>query len=133
MNARCRFLPVTILSLMMVVLALLPSSAAAQDDAALSASASASTVRTAKGDLVTGDADGFAQALDEIGLDGEIMIWLKETGTPRPSAEFLLNLPALPIGSTRLSAAFVEDALSETPSRPLISIENHPFSSPHPL
>jgi hypothetical protein len=92
MNARRRFLPVTILSLLMAVLVLLPSSAA-QDGAALSASVTASTVRTAKGDLVTGDAKTFAQALDEIGLDGEIMVWLKETGTPRPSAEFLLNLP----------------------------------------
>jgi hypothetical protein len=87
MSAQHRFLPVTILALSMAVLALLPSSAAAQ------AGDTPSTVRSAKGDLVTGDAAAFAQALEEIGPDGEVMVWIKETGTPRPSAEFLLKLP----------------------------------------
>ncbi len=64
-----------------------------QDDASLSASVTASTVRTTKGDLITGDAAAFAEALKQIGPDGEVMVWIKETGTPRPSAEFLLNLP----------------------------------------
>jgi len=64
-----------------------------QDGTALSASVTASTVRTAKGDLVTANSETFAQVLEEIGLDGKILVWLKETGTPRPSAEFLLNLP----------------------------------------
>jgi hypothetical protein len=51
------------------------------------------TVRTGKGDLVTGDAATFAQALAEIGPDGKVLVWLKETGTPGPSPEFLINLP----------------------------------------
>lgn len=93
MNVRRRFLPVTILALSMAVLVLQPSSAAAQEGAVLSASITASTVRTAKGDLVTDDVEDFAQALEEIGPDGEVMVWIKETGTPRPSAEFLLKLP----------------------------------------
>jgi hypothetical protein len=63
------------------------------DDPALSASVAPATVRTGKGDLVTGDAAAFAQALQEIGPDGEVLVWIKETSTPRPSAEFLLNLP----------------------------------------
>ena len=87
MSTRRRFLLVTILAFSMAVLGLLPSSAAAQDDAA------PSTVRTAKGDLVTDDVEDFAQALEEIGPDGEVMVWIKETGTPRPSAELLLKLP----------------------------------------
>src|SRR5688572_22879675 len=93
MSARRRFLSVMILALSMAVLVLLPSLVAAQDGAALSASVTASTVRTAKGDLVTGDAAAFAQALEQIGPDGEVMVWIKETGAPRPSAELLLNLP----------------------------------------
>ncbi|WP_420130505.1 S8 family serine peptidase [Longimicrobium sp.] len=52
-----------------------------------------STVRTAGGDLVTGDAAAFAQALAEIGPEGEVLVWLKEAGTPGPSPEFLINLP----------------------------------------
>lgn len=63
-----------------------------QDNTRL-ASVTASTTRTAKGDLITGDAVVFAQALKEIGLDGKVLVWLKETNTPRPSAEFLVNLP----------------------------------------
>ncbi|HYO15033.1 MAG TPA: S8 family serine peptidase [Thermoanaerobaculia bacterium] len=70
----------------------------------MSANVTASTVRTAKGDLVTGDADVFAQALEEIGRDGEVMVWIKETSTPRPSAEFLLNLPGLAAESIALPA-----------------------------
>jgi hypothetical protein len=70
-----------------------PNSAAAQDGGALSASVTASTVRTAKGDLVTGDVEAFAEALEQIAPDGEVMVWIKETGTPRPSVEFLLSLP----------------------------------------
>lgn len=61
--------------------------------AASSASATASTLRTTKGDLITGDAEVFAAALEEIGPDGEVLIWIKESGMPRPSAEFLLGLP----------------------------------------
>jgi hypothetical protein len=71
-------LSVMILALTIAVLVLLPSSAAAQ------ASVTPSTVRTEKGDLVTGDAAAFAEALEQIGLDGEVMVWIKETGTPRP-------------------------------------------------
>jgi hypothetical protein len=51
------------------------------------------TVRTADGDLVTGDAAVYAQALADIGPEGEVLVWLKETTTPRPTAEFLLSLP----------------------------------------
>lgn len=98
MSARHRVFQVTILALLMAVLPLLPSSVLAQDDAA---SDTASTVRTEKGDLVTGDVDAFAQALSEIGPDGKVMVWIKETGTPRPSAEFLLKLP----GSAREAIA----------------------------
>lgn len=87
MSAQRRFLPMMILALSMAALVLLPSLTAAQ------ANVAASTVRTAKGDLVTGDAEAFAQALEEIGADGEVMVWIKETGTPRPAAEFFLNLP----------------------------------------
>lgn len=85
-------------SLMVVSLAFGAVSVAAlaqetQNGAPLSASVTASTVRTAKGDLVTGDAATFARALEEIGPDGEVMVWIKETDTPRPAVEFLLNLP----------------------------------------
>ncbi|HEX2081682.1 MAG TPA: S8/S53 family peptidase [Longimicrobium sp.] len=59
------------------------------------------TVRTAGGDLVTSQAEVFAQALAEIGPDGKVLIWIKETGTARPSAEFLLNLP--PTGSETIA------------------------------
>ena len=106
MHARGRFLPVTILTFSMAVLALLPGLAAAQDDAGLSASGTASTVRTVKGDLVTGDVADFAQALEEIGPDGEVMVWIKDTGTPRPSAELLLKLP----GSAREVIALQTEA-----------------------
>jgi Subtilase family len=99
MSSRHRVLPVTILALSMAALVLLPSSAAAQD-------AAPSTVRTAKGDLVTGDVAAFAQALEEIGPDGEVMVWIKDTGTPRPSADFLLKLP----GSAREAIALPTDA-----------------------
>jgi len=93
---------VTIFALSMAFLPLLPSSAAAQVDG----SDTASTVRTAKGDLVTGDVDAFAQALEEIGPDGKVMVWIKETGTPRPSADFLLKLP----GSAREAIALPAEA-----------------------
>lgn len=63
------------------------------DESATVAGVAPSTVRTAGGDLVTGDAAAFAQALAEIGTEGEVLVWLKETTTPRPSADFLLNLP----------------------------------------
>ncbi len=52
-----------------------------------------STVRTPGGDLVTGDAAAFAEALKAIGPEGEVLVWLKEAGTPGPSPEFLINLP----------------------------------------
>lgn len=64
-----------------------------QQGADRSVSVTDSTVRTVKGDLVTGDAAAFAEALEQIGADGEVMVWIKETGTPRPAAEFLLDLP----------------------------------------
>jgi hypothetical protein len=43
--------------------------------------------------VITGDAAVFAQSLKEMGGNGEIIVWLKEPGTPRPSAEFLASLP----------------------------------------
>ena len=64
-----------------------------EDPALLAEGVAPSTVRTPGGDLVTGDAAAFAAALKEIGPDGQVLVWLKETGTPRPSAEFLINLP----------------------------------------
>ena len=63
------------------------------DEPASSRGVVPATVRTAGGDLVTGDAAVFAQALAEIGPEGEVLVWLKETATPRPTAEFLLGLP----------------------------------------
>jgi Subtilase family len=84
-------------------LAVLPLLFAACDDRALpmepvadptlAAAVAPGTVRTGKGDLITDDAATFAQALKEIGPDGKVLVWLKETSTPRPSADFLLNLP----------------------------------------
>lgn len=56
-------------------------------------SATPATFRNMKGDLITGDAETFAQVLKDIGEDGEIIVWLKETDTPRPTAEFLASLP----------------------------------------
>lgn len=99
MYARRRFLPLTILAFSMAVLGLPPGSAMAQDD-------TASTVRSAKGDLVTGDLDVFADVLEQIGPDGEVLVWIKETGTPRPSAKFLLELP----GSAPEAIALPADA-----------------------
>jgi hypothetical protein len=61
---------------------------------AASASVAPATLRTSKGDLITGDAGVFAEALKEMGSDGEVLIWIKESGTPRPAAEFLLDLPS---------------------------------------
>lgn len=58
-----------------------------------SVSVAPATLRTGKGDLITGDPAVFAEALKSIGPDGEVLVWLKETGTARPSAEFLANLP----------------------------------------
>jgi hypothetical protein len=69
----------------------LPVAPAAEPSAALSVNPS--TFRTPHGDLITGDAQAFAQALEEIGQGGEVLVWLKEPGTPRPSPEFLANLP----------------------------------------
>ncbi len=63
------------------------------DEPTAAALVAPSTVRTPGGDLVTGDATEFAQALAEIGPDGEVLIWVKETGTARPSPEFLIGLP----------------------------------------
>ncbi|HJX27618.1 MAG TPA: S8 family serine peptidase [Thermoanaerobaculia bacterium] len=93
MSAQRRFLPMMILAFSMVALVLSPSSAVAQNGANPSDSVTPSTVRTTKGDLVTGDAEAFAEALEQIGPDGEVMVWIKETTTPRPSAEFLLKIP----------------------------------------
>ena len=62
-------------------------------DPAASASVAPATLRTEKGDLITGDAATFAQTLKEIGREGKVLVWLKDSGTARPSAEFLLNLP----------------------------------------
>jgi hypothetical protein len=58
-----------------------------------SVSVAPATLRTPKGEVITGDAAVFAQSLKEIGGNGEIIVWLKEPGTPRPSAEFLASLP----------------------------------------
>ncbi len=63
-----------------------------------------STVRTPGGDLVTGDAAVFARALAEIGQDGEVLVWLKEAGTPGPSPEFLINLPGSGVETIALPA-----------------------------
>ena len=76
------------------------------DDPALAAAVAPGTVRTGKGDLITGDAATFAQALKEIGPDGKVLVWLKEPSTPRPSADFLLNLP----GSAPETIALPADA-----------------------
>ena len=65
-----------------------------------------STVRTPGGDLITGDAAVFAQALAEIGPEGQVLVWLKEAGTPGPSPEFLINLP----GSTPETIALPAEA-----------------------
>src|SRR4028119_274831 len=84
MSAQRRFLPMMILAFSMVALVLSPSSAVAQNGANPSDSVTPSTVRTTKGDLVTGDAEAFAEALEQIGPDGEVLVWIKETTTPRP-------------------------------------------------
>jgi hypothetical protein len=73
---------------------------------AASASVTQATVRTGEGDLITGDAATFAQTLKEIGRDGKVLVWLKDSGTARPSAEFLLNLP----GSAPETIALPADA-----------------------
>lgn len=62
-------------------------------DPSASSSVAPATLRTGKGDLITGDAATFADALREAGTDGEIIVWLKEPGTSRPSADFLAALP----------------------------------------
>lgn len=66
------------------------------DEPAAAAGAAPSTVRTAEGNLVTSDAEVFARALAEIGREGRVLVWLKETGTARPTADFLLSLPGSP-------------------------------------
>ncbi|HEV2735482.1 MAG TPA: S8 family serine peptidase [Longimicrobiaceae bacterium] len=64
------------------------------EDPTASANVAPATLRTTRGDLITGDAEEFAAALNEIGPDGEVLIWIKESGTPRPAADFLLELPS---------------------------------------
>ncbi|HXU31273.1 MAG TPA: S8/S53 family peptidase [Thermoanaerobaculia bacterium] len=96
---------------MIVALALSAVSAGAlaqetRNGAASAVGIIASTVRTAKGDLVTGDSGTFAQKLTEIGPGDQVLVWLKETGTARPSAELLLNLP----GSTSEAIALPVEA-----------------------
>ncbi len=76
------------------------------DEPAAAALVAPPTVRTPGGDLVTGDAAEFAQALAEIGPEGKVLIWVKETGTPRPSAEFMIDLP----GSAAETIALPADA-----------------------
>jgi hypothetical protein len=78
----------------------------APTDPAAAASVAPATLRTGTGDLITGDAATFAETLKEIGADGEIIVWLKETGTARPSAEFLASLP----GSAREAIALTTEA-----------------------
>jgi hypothetical protein len=73
---------------------------------AASVSVAPATLRTPKGDVITGDAAVFAQSLKEIGGNGEIIVWLKEPGTARPSAEFLASLP----GSAREAIALTTEA-----------------------
>ena len=90
---RLAFAPLAVLPVLLGGCEDLPLPVEPGADPTLSASVAASTVRTGKGDLITGDAAAFASALKEIGPNGTVLVWLKETGTPRPSAEFLLNLP----------------------------------------
>lgn len=71
-----------------------PSPVQPADEPAAAASVVPVTVRTSKGDLITGEAAEFAAALKEIGPDGEVLVWVKETGTPHPAPEFFLNLPS---------------------------------------
>src|SRR4028118_864720 len=115
MSAQRRFLPMMILAFSMVALVLSPSSAVAQNGANPSDSVTPSTVRTTKGDLVTGDAEAFAEALEQIGPDGEVMVWIKETTTPRPSAELLLKIPR----SAAETTAPKTGPQAPTPPRPL--------------
>ena len=94
--------------------------------AAVSAGASASTVRTEKGDLVTGDAEAFAQALEEIGPGGEVLVWLKETGTPRPSAELARRVAVAEAeagGSGPISRLVLAFELQLAEQRPDLQIE----------
>lgn len=51
------------------------------------------TLRTTKGDLVTGDAAVFASTVQEAGTGGQVIVWLKESATPRPTAQTLAALP----------------------------------------
>ncbi|HSU14368.1 S8 family peptidase [Longimicrobium sp.] len=60
----------------------------------LSAAVAPATLRTERGDLITGDPAAFAQALKEIGPGGKVLVWIKDTSTPRPSAQFFLDLPS---------------------------------------
>ncbi|HEU4556791.1 MAG TPA: S8/S53 family peptidase [Longimicrobium sp.] len=76
------------------------------DEPAVASLVASPTVRTARGDLVTGDASLFAQALAEIGPEGKVLIWIKDTGTARPTPEFLINLP----GTARETIALPADA-----------------------
>ncbi len=73
---------------------------------AASVSVAPATLRTTKGDVITGDAAVFAQSLQALGGNGEIIVWLKEPGTARPSAEFLASLP----GSAKEAIALTTEA-----------------------
>lgn len=50
-------------------------------------------VAGSEADLITSDPPVFAQALQRIGNENEILIVLKDEGVPRIAAEFLLDLP----------------------------------------
>ncbi len=74
--------------------------------AAATPSVTPTTLHTAKGDLVTGDAATFGQKLKQLGRGGQVIVWLKETSTPRPTPEFLVNLQ----GSAPESIALATEA-----------------------
>jgi hypothetical protein len=86
-------LPLVALSLVLAACEDAPVAAPPAEELAPAANVAPETRRTPRGDLVTGDPAVFAQALKDIGRDGEVLVWLKETTTPRPSAEFLMDLP----------------------------------------
>jgi hypothetical protein len=50
-------------------------------------------VRTARGDVVTNQAEAFDRELAQAGEGAKVLVWLKERETPPPAPEFLLGLP----------------------------------------
>src|SRR5688500_4893284 len=78
-------LPLMVLSLVLAACDDAPLTPSPIEELAPVANVAPQTHRTGKGDLVTGEPAAFAQALKEIGPDGEVLVWLKETTTHRPS------------------------------------------------